>query len=161
MAHLPWRAFGYKAFNTFIDDVFAFIIKMPTSHRIACLRDDVVFFCYLYQVILILIFVQKIINFLNSAISTQSTRAASTSSASRPTTRTSNRPPVTLAARVTRRRTSLFTRRSPPLQLIRRPNEEIILVDLIIMCNLQFTTSRATFQRFSEKNTKSSYSTFF
>ena len=50
VAHLPWRAFGYKAFNTFIDDVFAFIIKMPTSHRIACLRDDVVFFCYLYQV---------------------------------------------------------------------------------------------------------------
>jgi len=49
VAHLPWRAFGYKAFNTFIDDVFAFIIKMPTSHRIACLRDDVVFFCYLYQ----------------------------------------------------------------------------------------------------------------
>ena len=51
VAHLPWRAFGYKAFNTFIDDVFAFIIKMPTSHRIACLRDDVVFFCYLYQVV--------------------------------------------------------------------------------------------------------------
>ena len=40
----------YKAFNTFIDDVFAFIIKMPTTHRIACFRDDIVFFCYLYQV---------------------------------------------------------------------------------------------------------------
>lgn len=39
----------YKAFNTFIDDVFAFIIKMPTTHRIACFRDDIVFFCYLYQ----------------------------------------------------------------------------------------------------------------
>ncbi|XP_039256694.1 lipid scramblase CLPTM1L-like [Styela clava] len=49
VAHLPWKAFTYKAFNTFIDDVFAFIIKMPTSHRIACFRDDVVFFCYLYQ----------------------------------------------------------------------------------------------------------------
>lgn len=49
MAHLPWKAFMYKAFNTFIDDVFAFIIKMPTTHRIACFRDDIVFFCYLYQ----------------------------------------------------------------------------------------------------------------
>ena len=39
----------FKAFNTFIDDVFAFLIKMPTSHRIACFRDDLVFFCYLYQ----------------------------------------------------------------------------------------------------------------
>jgi len=49
VAHLPWKAFMYKAFNTFIDDVFAFIIKMPTSHRLACLRDDVVFLVYLYQ----------------------------------------------------------------------------------------------------------------
>jgi hypothetical protein len=39
----------YKAFNTFIDDVFSFIITMPTSHRIACFRDDIVFFVYLYQ----------------------------------------------------------------------------------------------------------------
>lgn len=49
VAHLPWKAFTYKAFNTFIDDIFAFIIKMPISHRIACFRDDIVFFCYLYQ----------------------------------------------------------------------------------------------------------------
>ena len=49
VAHLPWKAFMYKAFNTFIDDVFAFLIKMPTSHRLACFRDDIVFFCYLYQ----------------------------------------------------------------------------------------------------------------
>ena len=42
MASLPWKAFTYKAFNTFIDDVFAFIITMPTSHRLACFRDDVV-----------------------------------------------------------------------------------------------------------------------
>jgi hypothetical protein len=68
VAHLPWRALCYKvskppgtrqracavslwhlftgdtcnpqAFNTFIDDVFAFIIHMPTMHRIACFRDD-------------------------------------------------------------------------------------------------------------------------
>lgn len=32
-----------QAFNTFIDDVIAFIITMPTSHRLACFRDDVVF----------------------------------------------------------------------------------------------------------------------
>ncbi|KAK6490476.1 cleft lip and palate transmembrane protein 1-like protein [Huso huso] len=49
VAHLPWKAFMYKAFNTFIDDVFAFIITMPTSHRLACFRDDVVFLGYLYQ----------------------------------------------------------------------------------------------------------------
>ncbi|EGD75651.1 hypothetical protein PTSG_07768 [Salpingoeca rosetta] len=49
VAHLPWRALMYKAFNTFIDDVFSFIIAMPTAHRLACLRDDVVFIVYLYQ----------------------------------------------------------------------------------------------------------------
>jgi len=49
VAHLPWRAFMYKAFNTFIDDVFAFAIAMPMTHRLACLRDDIVFFIYLYQ----------------------------------------------------------------------------------------------------------------
>ncbi|XP_023307212.2 cleft lip and palate transmembrane protein 1-like protein [Lucilia cuprina] len=49
VADLPWRAFMYKAFITFIDDVFAFIITMPTAHRVACLRDDVVFLIYLYQ----------------------------------------------------------------------------------------------------------------
>ncbi|XP_055607225.1 lipid scramblase CLPTM1L isoform X2 [Uranotaenia lowii] len=49
VATLPWRALMYKAFNTFIDDIFAFIITMPTSHRIACFRDDVVFIIYVYQ----------------------------------------------------------------------------------------------------------------
>ncbi|KAK2144736.1 hypothetical protein LSH36_735g01073 [Paralvinella palmiformis] len=39
----------YKAFNTFIDDIFAFIITMPTAHRLACFRDDIVFVIYLYQ----------------------------------------------------------------------------------------------------------------
>ncbi len=38
-----------QAFNTFIDDVFAFIITMPTSHRLAVFRDDLVFIVYLYQ----------------------------------------------------------------------------------------------------------------
>ncbi|CEO95104.1 unnamed protein product (mitochondrion) [Plasmodiophora brassicae] len=49
VAHLPWRMLTYKALNTFIDDLFAFIIKMPMMHRLSCLRDDIVFFIYLYQ----------------------------------------------------------------------------------------------------------------
>ncbi|RUS30264.1 LOW QUALITY PROTEIN: hypothetical protein BC938DRAFT_479641 [Jimgerdemannia flammicorona] len=49
VAHMPWKTMMYKSLNTFIDDLFAFCIKMPTLHRLACLRDDVVFFVYLYQ----------------------------------------------------------------------------------------------------------------
>mmetsp|Transcript_14208 Transcript_14208/g.36784 ORF Transcript_14208/g.36784 Transcript_14208/m.36784 type:complete len:173 (-) Transcript_14208:57-575(-) len=49
VAHLPWRMLFYKAFNTFVDDAFAMLVSMPTAHRIACLRDDVVFFILLYQ----------------------------------------------------------------------------------------------------------------
>ncbi|KAI8914311.1 cleft lip and palate transmembrane protein 1-domain-containing protein [Gorgonomyces haynaldii] len=49
VAHMPWKTFMYKALNTFIDDLFAFVIKMPWLHRLACLRDDVVFIVYLYQ----------------------------------------------------------------------------------------------------------------
>ena len=49
VAHLPWKMMTYKALNTVIDDLFAFIIKMPTMHRLSCLRDDLVFFVYLYQ----------------------------------------------------------------------------------------------------------------
>ena len=48
-AHMPWKTFMYKALNTFVDDLFAFIIKMPTMHRLSCLRDDLIFVCYLYQ----------------------------------------------------------------------------------------------------------------
>jgi len=49
VAHLPWRMLTYKALNTFIDDIFAFVIKMPTLYRLGCLRDDVIFFIFLYQ----------------------------------------------------------------------------------------------------------------
>ena len=49
VAHLPWKFFMYRALNTFIDDLFAFIIKMPTAHRLSCFRDDIVFFIFLYQ----------------------------------------------------------------------------------------------------------------
>lgn len=46
---MPGRAMAYKFLNTFIDDLFAFTIKMPFLHRIATLRDDVIFFVYIYQ----------------------------------------------------------------------------------------------------------------
>jgi hypothetical protein len=49
VAHLPWRFLCYRFTNTFIDDLFAFVIKMPTMHRISCFRDDIVFIAYLYQ----------------------------------------------------------------------------------------------------------------
>ncbi|KIV99037.1 uncharacterized protein PV09_09212 [Verruconis gallopava] len=49
VAHMPSKAMMYKFLNTFIDDLFAFTIKMPTLHRLATLRDDVIFFVYLYQ----------------------------------------------------------------------------------------------------------------
>lgn len=49
VAHMPARAMTYKFLNTFIDDLFAFTIKMPTLHRLATLRDDLIFFVYLYQ----------------------------------------------------------------------------------------------------------------
>lgn len=49
VAHLPWRVLIYKFLNTFIDDLFAFIIRMPTMARISCFRDDIVFIIYLYQ----------------------------------------------------------------------------------------------------------------
>ncbi|MES1918445.1 hypothetical protein MHBO_000413 [Bonamia ostreae] len=49
VAHLPWRMMTYKALNTVVDDFFAFVIKMPFLHRIACFRDDLVFAVFLYQ----------------------------------------------------------------------------------------------------------------
>lgn len=49
VAHLPWRMLTYKFLNTFIDDMFAFVIKMPTMYRIGCFRDDIIFLIFLYQ----------------------------------------------------------------------------------------------------------------
>ena len=49
VAHLPWKVLGFRFVNTFIDDLFAFIIRMPTMARISCFRDDIVFIIYLYQ----------------------------------------------------------------------------------------------------------------
>ncbi|CAH9109961.1 unnamed protein product [Cuscuta europaea] len=49
VAHLPWRQMTYKFLNTIIDDLFAFVIKMPTLHRLSVFRDDLIFLIYLYQ----------------------------------------------------------------------------------------------------------------
>ncbi|CAE7238546.1 CLPTM1L [Symbiodinium natans] len=52
VAHMPWRVLMYKFFNTFIDDIFAFVIaadQMTNKHRYMTLRDDVIFFVFLYQ----------------------------------------------------------------------------------------------------------------
>ena len=46
---MPQRALFYRFLNTIIDDLFSFIIIMPTLHRISCFRDDVIFVIYLYQ----------------------------------------------------------------------------------------------------------------
>jgi hypothetical protein len=49
VAHLPWQVLIYKSLNTFIDDLFSFIVRMPAMARLSCFRDDVVFIIYLYQ----------------------------------------------------------------------------------------------------------------
>ncbi len=49
VAHMPWNVLFYRFSSTFIDDMFAFIIKMPTMHRISVFRDDIVFLLYLGQ----------------------------------------------------------------------------------------------------------------
>ncbi|BGO91648.1 hypothetical protein NBRC10512_008095 [Rhodotorula toruloides] len=49
VAHIPMKAMGYKVLSTVIDDFFAFIIRMPWLHRLACFRDDLVFLILLYQ----------------------------------------------------------------------------------------------------------------
>lgn len=41
--------FAYRFLNTIIDDLFSFIIPMPTMHRLSVFRDDVVFVILLYQ----------------------------------------------------------------------------------------------------------------
>ena len=47
--HMPGKAMTYKFLNTIIDDLFSFIITMPTMHRLSCFRDDVIFVIYIYQ----------------------------------------------------------------------------------------------------------------
>ena len=47
--HMPWANLSYRFLNTIIDDLFAFVIRMPMMHRISCFRDDLIFVVYLYQ----------------------------------------------------------------------------------------------------------------
>lgn len=49
VSQLPWRFLCYRFLTTIVDDFFSFIVKMPMMHRVACFRDDVVFFIYLAQ----------------------------------------------------------------------------------------------------------------
>ncbi|EPT03616.1 hypothetical protein FOMPIDRAFT_1141780 [Fomitopsis schrenkii] len=49
VAHMPMKAMIYKSLSTVVDDLFAFCIKMPVLHRLACFRDDVVFLVFIYQ----------------------------------------------------------------------------------------------------------------
>lgn len=49
VAALPWRQMTYKFLNTIVDDLFAFVIKMPWLHRLSVFRDDLVFLVYIYQ----------------------------------------------------------------------------------------------------------------
>ena len=46
---MPWKALIYKFFNTIIDDLFAFAVKMPTLKRLSVFRDDIVFVIFLGQ----------------------------------------------------------------------------------------------------------------
>lgn len=61
VAHMPWKVLVYKTLNTVIDDLFAFAIKMPWMHRIACLRDgngieEIIFFSFLDLVFWVLLY---------------------------------------------------------------------------------------------------------
>ena len=47
--HMPSKALFYRFLNTIIDDLFSFIITMPTLHRLSCFRDDAIFLIYMYQ----------------------------------------------------------------------------------------------------------------
>jgi len=47
--HMPSKTLFYRFLNTIIDDLFSFIITMPTMHRISCFRDDFIFVIYIYQ----------------------------------------------------------------------------------------------------------------
>lgn len=49
VSHMSSRALIYKTLGTFIDDLFAFTIRMPILHRLATFRDDIVFFVWIYQ----------------------------------------------------------------------------------------------------------------
>ncbi|KAJ1983864.1 Cleft lip and palate associated transmembrane protein 1 [Dimargaris verticillata] len=41
--------FTYRAINTFVDDLFALVIPMPSLTRVSAFRDDIIFVVLLYQ----------------------------------------------------------------------------------------------------------------
>jgi hypothetical protein len=49
VAHMPWRVLIYRFLNTIVDDLFAFVIRMPLLQRVSVFRDDIVFVALLAQ----------------------------------------------------------------------------------------------------------------
>jgi len=49
VAALNWPALMYRTIGTFIDDLFAFVIRAPAMHRLSVFRDDAIFVLYIYQ----------------------------------------------------------------------------------------------------------------
>ena len=74
VAHLPWRQMTYKFLNTIIDDLFAFVIKMPMLHRLSVFRDGGSKFHFAFwfsqepSVLMIVIHCDKLKSCLSSAI---------------------------------------------------------------------------------------------
>lgn len=48
VAHLNNKALMFTFLNTIIDDLFSFIVEMPTMQRLSCFRDDFIFVIYMY-----------------------------------------------------------------------------------------------------------------
>lgn len=122
VAHMPGRAMMYKFLNTFIDDLFAFTIKMPWLYRLSVFRDDIIFFVYLYQA-----WKYKVRDAYDSRSNRELTNYRSTTPVSTSSVRVERR-----RARRTRRRTNLLhhhrmlTRRLlRAKQLKQRPREPL------------------------------------
>eukprot|EP01064_Diplonema_japonicum_P019736 TRINITY_DN2855_c1_g1_i3.p1 TRINITY_DN2855_c1_g1~~TRINITY_DN2855_c1_g1_i3.p1 ORF type:complete len:549 (+),score=84.69 TRINITY_DN2855_c1_g1_i3:23-1648(+) len=49
VAHLPWNLLTFRFINTFIDDLFAMIVKLPSMHRLSVFRDDIIFIICIVQ----------------------------------------------------------------------------------------------------------------
>ncbi|KAK8893152.1 hypothetical protein M9Y10_021567 [Tritrichomonas musculus] len=49
VAGMSRSAFVYKFISTFIDDLYTFVSDLPLMYKIACFRDDVVFFVWIFQ----------------------------------------------------------------------------------------------------------------
>ncbi len=50
VAHMPWKSMVYKSLNTFIDDLFAFVIKVCRGRgRIECCVSSYSHFIHLFR----------------------------------------------------------------------------------------------------------------